>query len=106
MWVPREILGSICKGRTRTVASFFQCAVETMATATRLPLSDRNRRIARDEKLARREEDIASRQGARKRKCPCNICMGLNHSLRFRAVVADHLRIYGRHPLHRGSTEV
>ena len=77
-----------------------------MATAERLPLCDNTRQLARDMKLLGREEAIANRQGARKRKCPCNICLGLNHSLRYREIVAEHLRTYGRHPTQRGSTEV
>ena len=72
----------------------------------RWPLRDKRRRDARDLKLAEREEAIADQIRAVKRKCPCNICMGENHSMRLRAVVRDHLRLYGRHPYHRGSTEV
>ncbi|KAG0596567.1 hypothetical protein M758_UG266000 [Ceratodon purpureus] len=76
-----------------------------MSTSTRLPLADRARQLTRDMKLGQREEAIANRQRARKRKCPYNICMGLNHSMRYRKVVAERLRTYGRHPIHRGSTE-
>ena len=81
-------------------------ARDTMENVNRLPLRDQGRKEARDQKLTRREEAIADRAGARKRKCPCNICMGENFSMRFRAVVQSHLRLYGRHPYHRGSTEV
>ena len=72
----------------------------------RLPLRDRRRRDARDAKLNTREEIRANRQGAFKRVCPCNICCGENRSMRFRGVVRQHLDLYGRHPYHRGSTEV
>ena len=78
----------------------------SMDAEMRLPLRDRRRKDARDVKLIAREEAMADRQGATKRNCPCNICMGENFSLRFRAVVRQHLRLYGRHPCHRGSTEV
>ncbi|KAG0599761.1 hypothetical protein M758_12G176400, partial [Ceratodon purpureus] len=71
----------------------------------RLPLRDGRRQSARDEKLAQREEAYADRMGARRRLCPCNVCLGQNHSMRFRGVVSQHLRKYGRHPFHRGSTE-
>ena len=77
-----------------------------MDTEMGLPLRDRRHRDARDVKLSAREEAMADRQGATKRKCPCNICIGENFSLRFRAVVRQHLRLYERHPYHRGSTEV
>ncbi|KAG0599650.1 hypothetical protein M758_12G168900, partial [Ceratodon purpureus] len=76
-----------------------------MASEPRLPLQDSRRRDARDLKLNIREEIVADRQGATKRVCPCNICMGENFSIRFRAVVREHLKLYGRHPWRRGSTE-
>src|SRR5947209_4111196 len=72
----------------------------------RWPLRDKRRRDARDLKLAAREEAIADRVRAVKRKCPCNICMGESFSMCLRPVVRDHLRLYGRHPYHRGATEV
>ncbi|KAG0572855.1 hypothetical protein KC19_VG130400 [Ceratodon purpureus] len=71
----------------------------------RLPVGDSRRRELRDAKLTFREELLADRHRALKRVCPCNICMGENRSPRFRAVVWQHLRKYGRHPAHRGSTE-
>lgn len=82
--------------------------METPATEEemRWPLREKRRRDARDLKLAAREEAIADQQSARKRKCPCNICMGENFSMQIRAVVRDHLKLYGRHPYHRGSTQV
>ena len=69
-------------------------------------LRDRNRIIARDAKLNFREELLADRMGRHKRVCPCNICLGETRSLRFRSVVLQHLERYGRHPAHRGRTEV
>ena len=71
-----------------------------------LPMQDRRRRLARDAKLNAREERLADRARATKRVCPCNICCGENRSLRYRGVVREHLKKYGRHPYHRGSTEV
>ncbi|KAG0623573.1 hypothetical protein M758_3G184200, partial [Ceratodon purpureus] len=76
-----------------------------MDNGERLPIQNIQRRKARDAKLQFREELIADRTSAAKRICPCNICLGENRSLRFRAVVRDHLRRYGRHPSRRGSTQ-
>ena len=72
----------------------------------RLPVTDMRRRDRRDAKLTFREELLADRHRQTKRLCPCNICMGENRSMRFRAVVRQHLHKYGRHPYRRGSTEV
>ena len=72
----------------------------------RLPLNDRRRQEERDRKLLFREEILADRQRQTKRVCKCNICLGENHSLRLRTVVSQHLHIYGRHPYHRGTTQV
>ena len=72
----------------------------------RLRRGDTRRIDARDRKLQFREEIIADRTGCLKRRCPCNICLGENRSLRFRSIVRDHLKRYGRHPFHRGRTEV
>ncbi|KAG0632027.1 hypothetical protein M758_1G299200, partial [Ceratodon purpureus] len=71
----------------------------------RFPIQDSRRINARDAKLQFREELVADRSRATKRTCPCNICLGEGRSLRFRAVVRDHLRRYGRHASQRGSTE-
>ncbi|KAG0595473.1 hypothetical protein M758_UG169100 [Ceratodon purpureus] len=68
-------------------------------------LQDIRRIVARDRKLKFREELFADRRGSRKRVCPWNICYGENRSLRFRAVVNQHLMTYGRHPTFRGSSE-
>ena len=69
-------------------------------------LRDRTRIMARDVKLNFRQELLADRMGRDKRVCPCNICLGETRSLRFRSVVCQHLQRYGRHPAHRGGTEV
>ncbi|KAG0594870.1 hypothetical protein M758_UG117700 [Ceratodon purpureus] len=61
---------------------------------------------ARDRKLEIREEALTDRQRKSRRTCPCNICLGLNHSKRLRGTLWFHLRKYGRHPFHRGSTKV
>ena len=72
----------------------------------RLLMADRRRRALRDAKLMFREELVADRTQAQKRVYPCNICLGETRSLLYRSVVNQHLRTYGRHPYHRGSTEV
>ncbi|KAG0604677.1 hypothetical protein M758_10G187700, partial [Ceratodon purpureus] len=76
-----------------------------MEAQPRLPLQDRRRRDVRDSKLSFREELLADRTRSLKRVCPCNICLGENRSMRYRAVVRRHLSEYGRHPYHRGSTQ-
>lgn len=77
-----------------------------MDLPVRLPLTDRTRLLHRDAKLDRREEERAQRRGETRRTCPCNICLGQNHSMRPRKQVQSHLAIYGRHPYHRKSTAV
>ena len=81
-------------------------SVVVMEDEGRLPLSDKRQKDARDAKLSFREELLADRTRATKRVCPCNVCLGENRSLRYRAIVRRHLRNYGRHPCHRGSTPV
>ncbi|KAG0574955.1 hypothetical protein KC19_VG305700 [Ceratodon purpureus] len=76
-----------------------------MDTDMRLPVHDNRRREARDVKLEFREELVADRIQAFRRVCACNICLGENRSLRFKAVVRDDLRRYGRHAYHQGSTQ-
>lgn len=78
----------------------------SMELPSRLPLHDRRRRIAPDAKLSFREELLAERAGESKRLCRCNIFLGENRAMRLRTVVQEHLKVYGRHPYHRGSTEV
>lgn len=80
--------------------------LQIMEGDQRLPLADSRRRERRDAKLAFLEELLADRTNARKRVCPCNICLGQTRCVLFTSVVNDHLRQYGRHPFHRGSTEV
>ena len=77
-----------------------------MDIPARLPLNDNRRVIERDRKLLFREELLADLQRQVKRVCKCNNCLGENHSLRLRTIVSQHLSIYGRHPYHRGSTQV
>ena len=79
---------------------------QEMAENIRLSLRDKRRQDARDVKLTFREELRADRTREVKRYCPCNVCLGEIRSLRYRAVVCEHLRKYGRHPYYRGSTEV
>ena len=79
---------------------------EDMDVEGRLPLGDIRRQEARDQKLLFREEMVADRTMAARRVCPCNVCLGENRSLRYRAIVRQHLQTYGRHPSRRGSTQV
>ncbi|KAG0594482.1 hypothetical protein M758_UG081500, partial [Ceratodon purpureus] len=69
------------------------------------PIRDKRRRERRDVKLSFREELLADRTGARRRLCPCNICCGETRSMRYRSIVRDHVKRYGRHPYYRGPTE-
>ena len=77
-----------------------------MENAERLPIDDKRRQDARDQKLLFREELVADRTRAAKRSCPCNVCLGEVRSVRYRATVRQHLRTYGRHPCRRGTTQV
>jgi hypothetical protein len=61
---------------------------------------------ARDLKLSRREEFLASEHPGGLRVCKCNICREEKKSLRRTHVVREHLRKYGRAPFLRGSTNV
>ena len=77
--------------------------------AHRLPLRSTRRIAARDAKLLHREDAVAAGLGnaALKRNCPCNVCItGVRDQELLRRTVHSHLRRYGRHPFHRGSTEV
>ena len=88
--------------RTRNIATMEQ-------PAHRLPLRSRRRISARDAKLLSREDAVGRGLGnaALKRPCPCNVCIsGVRDQELFRRTVHNHLRRYGRHPFHRGSTEV
>lgn len=77
-----------------------------MDTGGALPVTNRRRQARRDAKLDAREEALADRRRDRRRSCPCNLCLGENHSIRPRAQVQSHLALYGRHPYHRKSTQV
>ena len=71
-----------------------------------LPVTDTVRQRRRDAKLDIREEMLADRRRDSRRTCPCNLCLGENHSTRPRSMVQTHLSLYGRHPYHRRSTLV
>ena len=72
----------------------------------RLPIDSLTRVRERDRKLESRERAVAEQNRRTNRACPCNICLGENHSRRTHATIRYHLEIYGRHPYHRGSTKV
>ena len=72
----------------------------------RLPIQSEARINARDRKLESREKAVAERRGRTHRPCPCNICLGQNHSRKTHGTIHYHLSTYGRHPYHRGSTQV
>lgn len=82
------------------VASAMEVSLE------RLSVWDRRWRDARDVKLREREDLLAQGLGLRRRVCCCEICIGENRSLMLRSSADRHLKLYGRHPLLRGSTLV
>lgn len=71
-----------------------------------LPCASSRRIRARDSKLLAREEALADARGDVRRACPCNVCISGVRDVLMRASVRKHLDWYGRHPFHRGSTEV
>jgi hypothetical protein len=74
-----------------------------------LPLRSKRRIAARDAKLLYREDTVARELGNAplKRTCPCNVCISrVRDQELLRRTVQSHLRRFGWHPFHRGSTEV
>lgn len=72
----------------------------------RRSICDPIRVAARDEKLLIREESLLDAQGVRRTRCKCRICIGSIRSVRKREECRRHLRELGRHPYHRGRTQV
>lgn len=80
--------------------------INQMENNHRLSISDPIRVAARDEKLFLREERLLDAQGIRQTRCKCRICIGSIRLVRKREECRRHVKELGRHPYHRGQTQV
>lgn len=77
-----------------------------MERTRRLDISHPTRIVQRDAKLLAREEQLADQRGITRLNCKCRLCIGSVRSKSKREHCIKHLRELGRHPYHRGATQV
>ena len=79
---------------------------ELMAEDIRRSVRDEGRIRAREAKLLERELQLAASKGLSRLRCPCNLCMKEQHSLKTLRSYRRCLRANRRHPWYFGYTEV